>query len=561
MSAADLLLGGHGVIAPIVLPLVAGSVLLLIDRRSLAWARALSLASPLALLVLAMGLVQQAASGTVQPYLLGNWPAPFGIALALDRLSALMLLLTALVALGALMYALGGDDRRGPHFHALFQFQLMGLNGAFLTADLFNLFVFFEVLLAASYGLLLHGTGPGRAERLKVSVHYVVFNLAGSALFLIAVSLLYGLTGTLNMADLAQRLAALPPESTRLAQSAALMLLVVFSVKAALLPLYFWLPDTYASATAPVAALFAIMTKVGVYAIARVSTLMFDGDGDGPVAGVATPFLPWLALATLALAAVGALAAVRLRGLLAYGVVASAGTLLLSIGLGSEGALAAGLFYLPASTLAAAALFLLADRLAAVRGGGDALQPRTLSSGWVPLGLAFLLGAVALAGLPPLAGFLGKAMLLQAAVMTPLAPWVMAVVLGASLAMMVALARAGSTLFWAPQALQAPLAPHSSSVALPEPSLPQEPQANEGACSTGTAASPGLGAGAVAALGLLLGGMLLCAVAAGPLSSYTAATAAQLKAPQGYIDQVLGARPAPPAHDVRREMRERGELK
>ena len=556
MSIASTLLGGHGVIAPIVLPLVAGSVLLLVDRRSQAWARGLSLASTVLLLVLAIGLVQQAASGTVQPYLLGNWPAPFGIALALDRLSALMLLLTAVVALGALLYALDGDDQRGPHFHALFQFQLMGLNGAFLTADLFNLFVFFEVLLAASYGLLLHGTGPGRAERLKASVHYVVFNLAGSALFLIAVSLLYGLTGTLNMADLAQRLAALPPESTRLAQSAALMLLVVFSVKSALLPLYFWLPETYASATAPVAALFAIMTKVGVYAIARVSTLMFGGE-EGPVAGVATPFLPWLALGTLALAALGALAAVRLRGLLAYGVVASAGTLLLALGLGTEAAVAAGLFYLPASTLAAAALFLVADRLAALRGGGDALQPRVFSSDWVPLGLAFMLGAVALAGLPPLAGFLGKALLLQAAVTTPLAPWVMAVVLGASLAMMVALARAGSTLFWAPPE-GPPMATTIPSAAIDRSSPPVAGASNAGA---GAASDTRPGTGAVAALGLLLTCVVLCALAAGPISSYTAAAAAQLKAPQGYIDQVLGAQPVPPAHDIRREMRERGELK
>jgi multicomponent K+:H+ antiporter subunit D len=290
----------HLIVAPVVLPLVAGALCVLLDSR---WARvtaALSLAATLAQLAIAVALLHQAADGRVQAYLLGNWEAPFGIALALDRLSALMLLLTALVALLALLYALSGEDRRGTHFHALFQLQLMGLAGAFLTADLFNLFVFFEVLLAASYGLLLHGQAAGQTERYKATVHYVVFNLVGSSLFLIAVSLLYGLTGTLNMADLALRLGGLPAESAALAQAAALMLLTVFAVKAALLPLYFWLPDAYASATAPVAALFAIMTKVGIYAIARTTTLMFGNGEDGTAGATAlvfTPMLPALALA------------------------------------------------------------------------------------------------------------------------------------------------------------------------------------------------------------------------------------------------------------------------
>src|SRR5690606_25436471 len=177
------------------------------------------------------------------------------------------------------------------------------------TADLFNLFVFFEVLLIASYGLLLHGGG---AARLKASIHYVVFNLAGSGLFLIAVSLIYAITGTLNMADLAGRVAELPATDTALIRSAALLLLVVFCVKAALLPLYFWLPATYGSATAPVAALFAIMTKVGVYTIARVYTLIFGSEG-GVSADVAWPWLAWLALATVGLGAAGALAANHLR--------------------------------------------------------------------------------------------------------------------------------------------------------------------------------------------------------------------------------------------------------
>jgi multicomponent K+:H+ antiporter subunit D len=524
----------HLVVAPVVLPLVAGALCVLLGGRAPRAAAAVSLLSTLALGLVAALLASQASQGGVQTYLLGNWPAAFGIALALDRLSALMLLLTALVALVSLLYALGGDHRRGAHFHALFQFQMMGLNGAFLTADLFNLFVFFEVLLSASYGLLLHGQGAGQRERLKATVHYVIFNLAGSALFLVAVGLLYGLTGTLNMASLAIALAQLPAESAALAQAAALMLLVVFAVKAALLPLYFWLPDAYASATAPVAALFAIMTKVGVYAIARTTTLLFGATTGGATALVFAPMLPALALATLGLAAIGVLAAKRLRGLIAYLVVASAGTLLLCIGMATRESVAAGLFYLVNSTLVAAAWFLIADRVTGARAAGDALmQPAPLARGaWAPLGVAFFIAAVSAAGMPPLAGFFGKALLLQAAGATPWAALTVALVLGSSLAIIVALARAGSSLFWKPAAASEAAAPSSPPHTLHTTAI---------------------------TLGLAL--VVATAVLARPLSDYTDQAARQLFEPRAYIDAVLGAQPAQPAWDVRKEMRERGDAK
>ncbi len=265
-------LWAHWIIMPIVLPLMVGAALILIERLRPGWVGLLSVLGVVALLAVNLGLLLKADTGQISAYLLGNWKAPFGIALALDRLSALMLVLTSVVALAALIYARAGDDQRGALFHSFFQFQLMGLNGAFLTADLFNLFVFFEVLLISSYALLQHGAGPAR---LKASLHYITFNLAASALFLIAVSLLYGLTGTLNMADLAVKVPQLGAENAQLVKAAALLLMVVFAVKAALLPLYFWLPDTYSAATAPAAALFAIMTKVGLYSIVRTSTLIF----------------------------------------------------------------------------------------------------------------------------------------------------------------------------------------------------------------------------------------------------------------------------------------------
>lgn len=433
----------HLLIAPVLLPLFAGCLLLLAGHASRA-ARGISLLATLALLPLATLLLQQAAGGQVQFYALGNWQPPFGIILVLDRLSALMLLANAVLASFALLYALRGDDRRGKHFHALFQFQLLGLNGAFLTGDLFNLFVFFEILLIASYALLLHGGGAGRV---RAGVHYVVLNLVGSAFFLIAVGTLYGVTGTLNMADMAVRVAQLGAADAPLVRAAALLLLVVFGLKAALLPLYFWLPRAYAEASAPVAALFSIMTKVGIYSILRVYTLVF-GDHAGELANLAQAWLWPLALAGILVGTFGALAATRLQGLLAYLVVISAGTQLAVLALGSAQSLAALLFYLLHSTWVVGGLFLLADLIARQRGdkagqlvqGPALLQPQLL-------GALFFVGAIAVAGLPPFSGFFAKLLILRSASGgEALALW--AVVLGSGLLVTVTLSRAGSTLFW-----------------------------------------------------------------------------------------------------------------
>ncbi|MBO3276372.1 monovalent cation/H+ antiporter subunit D [Pseudomonas schmalbachii] len=433
----------HLLILPILLPLFSGCLLLAAFGERLQ--RGVSLLATLALLPVSVALLQQAAGGQIQFYALGNWQPPFGIILVLDRLSALMLLANGLLAAFALIYAVRGDDRRGRHFHALFQFQLAGLNGAFLTGDLFNLFVFFEILLIASYGLLLHGGGAGRV---RAGVHYVVLNLVGSAFFLIAVGVLYGVTGTLNMVDMARHVAALGAEQAPLVRAAALLLLVVFGLKAALLPLYFWLPRSYAEASAPVAALFAIMTKVGIYSILRVYTLIFGAEA-GELANLASAWLWPLALLGIAVGSLGALAATTLQGLLAYLVVVSAGTLLAALAMGSQVALSAALYYLLHSTWVAGGLFLLADLLARQRGekGGQLVQGPALLQPHV-LGGLFFFGAIAVVGLPPLSGFMGKLLLLRAA-STPgqtLALW--SVLLVSGLVTIVALSRAGSTLFW-----------------------------------------------------------------------------------------------------------------
>jgi multicomponent K+:H+ antiporter subunit D len=264
----------HWIIVPVVLPALTAAVLVLMLRSDIRLQRLLSVTSAVLLLLVAIGLWSQSAHGP-QAYLIGSWPAPFGIVLVLDRLSALMLLLASVIACAALLYAIVGWDRRGRYFHALFQFQLLGINGALLTGDVFNLFVFFEVMLIASYGLVLHGGGPWR---LKAGFQYVAINLIASTLFLFAVGLMYGVTGTLNMADLAVRVARLPDGDTALLTAAALLLFAVFAVKCALVPLHWWLPATYSAGPAPAVALFAVLTKVGSYAIIRVHTLVFGAE-------------------------------------------------------------------------------------------------------------------------------------------------------------------------------------------------------------------------------------------------------------------------------------------
>ncbi len=494
----------HALILPLLLPLFMGALLLFAHRANKSTKRLLSLAATWTLVPIAIWLVLLADDGQLRIYALGSWQPPFGIILMLDRLSALMLLVTAVLAGFAALYACRGDDERGPNFHALYQFQLLGINGAFLTGDLFNLFVFFEILLISSYALLLHGHGQ---RRVRSGMHYVVLNLLGSSLFLIGVSMLYGLLGTLNMVDMAARVSAADPDDAPLLAAAGYLLLVVFALKGAILPLYFWLPRAYASATAPVAALFAIMTKVGLYAIIRVFTLVFGSEA-GELSGMVDVWLWPLALLTLGAAVIGALAARSLQVLLAYLVVVSVGTLLAGIALGSEAGLAAALYYLVHSTLVAGGLFLLADLIARQRGdlGTDLISAPALRQPLL-LGTLFFMGAISVAGLPPFSGFLGKVMLLRAIELGADAIALWAVVLVGGLGMLISLSRAGSLVFWRPSA---------EAVGQPADAIR-----------------------VLATVGLLLGSVMLV-VAAGPLQAFVQATAAQLLDVAPYLQILQG---------------------
>ena len=503
----------HWIIAPVILPALLAPLLGFVMRHDFILARAASLAGTVALAAIAIGLALLAADGDVHVYRLGDWPAPYGIVLVLDRLSALMVLLTAILALIVLVHAIAtGWDTRGRHFHALFQFQLMGICGAFLTGDVFNLFVFFEVLLIASYGLMIHSGGP---QRMRAGLQYVVFNLAGSTLFLFALAVLYASTGTLNIADLAVRLQDIPVEEAALVRVAAMLLMIVFAVKAALFPLQFWLPETYSNAPAPVAALFAIMTKVGAYAILRVHTIAF-GPGIAATDGMAGTWLFPAAIATIALGAFGVMGARYFMPLIAFSVIGSMGTLMLAVADFTPGATMAALYYLVHSTFAAAALFLMADLVLERRQNGRlSAQPATVQNGL--FAALFFAAAIGMAGMPPLSGFLGKLLILDTLRTPEMITWGWSAILIGSLLTIVGFARAGSTLFW-----------KSTVTPAPEPA--------EGNPAP-RAARPLEVAPTMAAIAMLAA----LAVFAGPLASYLDGTSAQLFDRAGYVSSVLGA--------------------
>ncbi len=545
----------HLMLAPIMLPLLSAAVMLLLPEEKHRTKLVLNLGSTLLGLVITCALLvwaqQQGEPATMGVYLPGNWPAPFGIALALDRLSALMLVLTSAVGLAAALYGSARWYRAGVHYHPLFQFQLMGLSGAFLTADLFNLFVFFEIMLAASYGLLLHGSGRARVQ---AGLHFIAINLAASSLFLIGVSMLYGLTGTLNMADLAQSVAQVEEADRGLLHAAAGILATAFLIKAAVWPLNFWLVPAYSAATAPVGALFAIMTKVGVYAILRLWTLVFSSE-----AGASALFGGlWLiggGMVTMAFGAIGMLGSQRLGHLAGYAAIVSSGTLLAAMGFGQNGLTAGMLYYLPSSTLAVCALFLLSDVIDRWRNSDDSADPyepradaapflnaelvptdganldddeevlvgRAIPAAAAFVGLSFMACTLLIAGLPPLSGFVGKVTMLTA-LLNPLGlgssaglrpGWVgwtfMAVLIASGLLALIALSRAGIRHFWAA---------HDR----PTPQL----RVLEGL-----------------PIAALLAACIGLTFAAAPAMRFTQATADALHAPDTYVRAILSAKPVP----------------
>ncbi|PZX12927.1 multisubunit potassium/proton antiporter PhaD subunit [Palleronia aestuarii] len=511
----------HWTVLPVVLPAMLGAIIVLATRFHLSLARVFSMAGTLALLVLALGLFWRASDGTISLYQLGDWAAPFGIVLVADRLSTLMVLLTALLAVPVVLYAIGsGWDARGRHFHALFQFQLMGIMGAFLTGDAFNLFVFFEILLIASYGLMIHAGG---SARLRAGTQYVLYNLLGSTLFLFALGTIYAETGTLNMADLAVRVAAIDPDASAGIRVASVLLLAVFAIKAAILPLHFWLPGSYAEAPAPVAALFAIMTKVGAYGIIRFYTLVFPPELSLTNGLFDTWLLP-AALLTLAIGMIGVLGAREVGRLVAFSAVGSMGMMLIAVAAFTPQGIAAALYYAVHSTFAAAVLFLVVDLVRERRGEvAGRLDPTNPMQGGAMVAGAYFVGAIIMCGLPPLSGFLGKLLVMDAVRDVAWFGWAWAVILASSLVAIVGFSRGGSEIFW-----------KSHEVAIGHPG--EETEAGERNVAD-PAAPPAVMQ--MVAIGLLIAASVAATVFAGPLQRTLMATSDQLFAPEPYISTVM----------------------
>ena len=490
----------HWIIAPVVLPAMVAGLMVIAMRGDLLLQRVASTATILALNAIAVALLWSATTHRAEAYFLGDWPAPFGIVLVLDRLSALMVALLSVLALVVVLYAISSDwDRKGAHFHPLLQFLLLGIGGAFLTGDAFNLFVFFEVLLIASSGRMVHAGGGART---RAGIQYVAFNLIGSAHVLFALALIYGVTGTLNMADLAVKLPTLPEGDFALIRVAAVMLFMVFAIKGALVPLQFWLPGTYANAPGVVAAMFAVMTKIGAYAVLRFGTLVFPASLLATGNLLSTLLLP-AGLITVLVGAVGVLGANTLPRLAAFGGIASMGTAFVAISAFTPQTTVAALYYILHSTLATAAMFLVADLVTRRRAHArldEATGPIAQSGLIASLYLAV---AVAMAGMPPLSGFIGKLLILDA--FRDQAALVWTVILVSSFLMMLGFARAGSALFWKPASDTPP---------------PQHPA--EGLAFTAT-------------LGLIAG-LALLTVLAGPITDWLSGTAEALQRPTGYIE-------------------------
>ena len=541
----------HLIVAPILLPLFTAACMLLLGEKHRPLKARINLCSTLIGLCISIALLlwtqQQSSPASIGVYLPSNWQVPFGIVLVADRLSALMLVLTGVIASCALLFAMARWDRAGSSFHALFQIQLMGLYGAFLTADLFNLFVFFEVLLAASYGLMLHGSGKARVS---AGLHYIAINLLASSLFLIGAALIYGVTGTLNMADLAFKIPLVPEADRGLLHAGAAILAIAFLAKAGMWPLNFWLVPAYSAASAPVAALFAIMTKVGIYTVLRLWTLLFSGQA-GASAYFGSDWLIYGGMATIVCAAIAILAAQRLERMASLSILVSAGILLSAVGFAQPNLISAALFYLVSSTLALSALFLLAELIERSRSSSESLieedaealptlveppprgsnlddEQKVVVGQIIPwamafLGLSFIACALLIIGMPPLSGFIGKLSLLNALlnpaglgtdINAPIstAAWCLFTLLILSgLASLIAFSRMGIQRFWTPLERPSPILRRLECVPIV----------------------------------LLLGLCIALTLKAEPLLRYTQAAADTLNNPERYVMAVMGARPVP----------------
>lgn len=489
----------------IILPL--GTAVLLLPTSP--WPRlqkAMAVASNIALLGVALALLLQVRASGILVHHLSGWPPPFGIVLVADLLSATLLVVSTGVFLAALVYSLGymSQESLRLSYLPLFFFLLTGVNGAFLTGDIFNLFVFFEVILLSTYALVISWDPEGlipRAEKLEATFRYLVLNLIGAAIMLLAIGTLYGTTGTLNMAHLSVRVSELRGDGVTHLDVIALLFVAVFGLKAAVAPLHFWLPDVHPSAPTPVSAVLSgILIKVGAYGFLRLTSLLFVG----------SQMLSELVLAigvfTVLLGGLLALAQVDIKRLLAYSSVSQMGFLLLGIGLANGAAIAAALFFLVNHAIIKSMMFLTAGGVMHVTGERSMEKMGGLARSSPFLAATFLVGAMALAGLPPMNGFISKLLIFQSLVDSGRLVYLYLALIGAFLSLLYTF-RAWLDIFWG-EGVRERVAPLGLSLLLP--------------------------------IGFLAVSCVLIGIYPGPLVSLASEVGTQVASPDIYVTAVLG---------------------
>ncbi|NMI02092.1 Na+/H+ antiporter subunit D [Pseudonocardia acidicola] len=503
---------------PVLLPML-GAALTVIGSRSARAQRLVGVVVLAAVSVVAAILLVAADRGGPVVAELGGWPAPVGIVLVADRLSALLLLISTVVTLAVLVYAIDqriadyGPETPSTTFHPIFLLLSAGVSLAYLTGDLFSLFVAFEIMLAASYVLITRRTS---ASRIRSGMTYVIISLTSSLLFLTTIALVYAATGTVNLADLAQKVGALP---AGLQTVLALMCVVVFGIKAAIVPLHFWLPDSYPNAPAPVTALFAgLLTKVGIYALLRTQTLIFPQDHPSTLLLV-------IAVLTMIVGALGALAQNDLNRLLSFLLVSHIGFMLFGLAVFDAAGIAGTALYIVHHITVQATLFLVSGLITRRTGTVSIDAMGGLAKTSPALAVLFAIPALTLAGIPPTSGFVAKLALLEAgAGAGPGTTVVAAVVIVSSLLTLYAMVRVWVRVFWG-----APKEPLTD----PDPT-------DELVVGTARTAKP-----MYVATGALVAVSVAIAVAAGPLSAVTGRAGQDLLDRGPYRVAVLGEGRAP----------------
>jgi len=508
---------GHQLlILPIVVPLLTLVVCAALWRQK-RLQRLASLAGSLALLAAAVALLRAVFDGAVIASDVGAWRAPFGISLVADLFSAAMVVITGIMATAVSVFAFAERDGEpvNPFFHPLYHGLLLGVSGAFLTGDLFNLYVWFEVMLIASFGLLTVG---GSRAQLDAGIKYVMLNLVATTLFLVAVGMLYGATGTLNMADLSRSLAQ--ASNPGLVTTLAVLLLIAFGSKAAVFPLFFWLPASYHTASAPVAAIFAaLLTKVGVYAIIRVFTLVFPGETGyvGNAIGV-------IAALTMVTGVLGAAAHYDVRRILSFHIISQIGYMLIGLAVATPLALAGSILYVLHHIVVKANLFLVAGAMRLAGGSFDVRRSGGLHRTAPLLAMLFLVPAMSLAGIPPLSGFWAKYVVVKSSLDAGHVA-LAAVALAVGLLTLYSMLKIWNEAFWK------------------TPPEGSERSRQQWLASPATRATMLLPIAALAAITLTIG------IAAEPFVDFSIRAANQLLEPGAYVEAVLGPDPirlAPP---------------